>query len=296
MEFDLQKLKKRPSYPFETIAVAVAFSPRLEGVVGEAWRLSKTFGAKLLLMHIGDRTRHKEEKLNQLLEKLKADEQQVRIIWNEGNTVDTLLALCKLHVVDLLVLGALRKENMLNFYLGSLARNISRRAKCSVLLITEPDPAGTRYKKIIVNGVENPKTIHTVNTAIYFAEHVKAKEITVATEVHHPGLAMTTGDSTAPEATRMKKEMKEEELNKVQELVESCRKHGETEICEKVIQGKPGYAIRQYAAVKKADLLVINSPDGKLGFFDRIFPHDMEYILEDLPCNVLIVHSRVAEA
>ncbi|TND07709.1 MAG: universal stress protein UspA-like protein [Bacteroidetes bacterium] len=293
MEFDLEKLKKRPSYPFETIAVAVAFSPRLEGVVGEAWRLSKVFGAKLLLMHIGDRTRNKEDKLNNLLEKLKVDEQQVRIIWNEGNAVDTLLQLCKLHVVDLLVLGALRKENMLNFYLGSLARNISRRAKCSVLLLTEPDPAGTRYKKIMVSGVENPKTIHTINTAIYFAEHVKAKEITVATEVHHPGLAMTAGDNTAPEASKMKKEMKEEELNKVHEMVESCRKHGDIEICEKVIQGKPGYAIRQYATSKKADLLVINSPEGKLGIFDRIFTHDMEYILEDLPCNVLIVHSRV---
>jgi len=293
MSFDLAKLKKRPPYPFETIAVAVAFSPRLEGVVGEAWRLAKSFDAQLLLMHIGNRSREKENQLNEHLEKLKIDESKVRIIWNEGDTEDALLELCKLHVVDLLMLGALQKENMLQYYLGSLARNISRRAKCSVLLLTDPDPAGTRYKRIVVSGVENPKTLHTIDTAIYFAEHMKCKELTVAKEVHHPGLAMTmAGESTAPEASKIKKELKEEEMHKVHDLVEHCRKHGDIEICEKVIQGKPGYAIRSYAAAKKADLLVINSPDGKLGIFDRIFTHDIEYILEDLPCNILIVHSR----
>jgi nucleotide-binding universal stress UspA family protein len=53
--------------------------------------------------------------------------------------------------------------------------------------------------------------------------------------------------------------------------------------------------VRQYAEQKKADLLVINSPDVRYGIIDRIFTHDMEYILENLPCNVLIVHSRVGE-
>lgn len=294
MEFDLARLKKRPSFPFETIAVAIAFSPRLEGLLGEASRMAKSFNAQLLLMHIGERTRTKEDRLNVLIEKLKINEHNIRIIWNDGPPADTLLQLCKLHVVDLLILGALSKENMLKFYIGSLARNISRKAKCSVLLLTNPDAAGARYKKIVVDGIENPKTIHTVNTAIYVAEHMKCKEITVASEVHMPTLAMTMAEeSTAPEASKMKKELQEEEASKMNEMVESCRKHGEIEICQKMIKGKPGYAIRSYAATKKADLLVINSPDTKLGILDRIFTHDIEYILEDLPCNLLIVHSRV---
>lgn len=294
MNFDLAKLKKRPPFPFETIAVAIAFSPRLEAVTGEGWRLAKSCNAQLLLMHIGERTREKEEQVNALIDKLKIDEKRVRVIWNEGNTATVLLQLCKLHIVDLLLLGALQKENVLQHYLGSLARTISRKAKCSVLLLTNPDPAGTRYKKMIVNGVENPKTIHTINTTIYFAEHVGCKDITVATEVHMPALAMTmAADSTAPEASKMKKELQEEEVSKVQDMVESCRKHGDIVVCQKVVKGKPGYAIRNYAQTKKADLLVMNSPDGKLGIFDRIFTHDLEYVLEDLPCNVLIVHSRV---
>jgi nucleotide-binding universal stress UspA family protein len=77
--------------------------------------------------------------------------------------------------------------------------------------------------------------------------------------------------------------------------VEEIAKQEGLEITEKQIKGKPGFAVRQYAESKKADLLVINSPDIQYGLIDRIFTHNMEYIMEELPCNVLVVHSRVAE-
>lgn len=292
---DYQKLKRRPSYPFETIGVAMAFSPRLEGVLGEAWKLASAFDAQLLLMHIGERTRTKESRLDEIFQRLGIDESKVRIIWSDGDPVTTLLELCKLNIVDLLILGAMRKENVLRYYLGSVARSISRKAKCSVLLLTEPKPEGSLFKRMVVNSVESPKTIHTINTAIYFAENVCSKDILVVTEVHQPGLAMTMADyGTAGETSKIKKEFTEEEASRMHAIVTRCRKQGDIEITEKIIKGKPGFAIRQFAETKKADLLIINSPDVKYGIIDRIFTHDMEYILEDLPCNVLIVHSRVS--
>ena len=54
------------------------------------------------------------------------------------------------------------------------------------------------------------------------------------------------------------------------------------------IFGRRGYSIGHYAKVKRADLLVMNAPD-KIRFIDRIFPHDIEYILSGLPTDVLIV-------
>lgn len=293
---DYSKLKRRSSYPFETIGVAIAFSPRLESLLGEAKILAGKFGAQLLLMHIGERTRTKEAMLDEVIRKLGIDEKKTRVIWHEGNPVDTLLELCKLNIVDLLIVGALQKENVLKYYLGSVARKISRTAKCSVLLLTNPVKEGTRFKKIIVNGVENPKTVHTINTAVYFAKNLDAKLITVATEVHQGGLAMTiSSESTAGEASKIRKEFSEQEINKIHEIVTCIKDREGIEISEKLIKGKPGYAIRQYAESKKAELLVINSPDQKYGIIDRIFTHDMEYILEDLPANVLIVHSRISE-
>ena len=292
MEFDLNKLKKRPSYPFETIAVGLAFSPRMESILAEAKKIADACNSKLVLIHVGTRTKEKEKALDNILFSTGIEEKKAKIIWTEGDVVDTILKLCKLNIVDLLILGALEKENILKFYLGSIARSISRKAKCSVLLLTKPS-AQAKQKVIINAGADHPKTIHTINAAFYFAKNTGVKEVTLVHEVHSPAMAMAMAESsTAPEVTRIKKEYTEEETNKLHSMISKCD-IGNLKINEKIIKGKPGYAIRQYAETKKADLLVINSPDTHLTFLDRIFTHDIEFILADLPCNVLIVHSRV---
>ena len=290
---DLSKLKKRPSYPFDTIAVAISFSPRCQSLLAEAKRLSDVLGATLLLLHIGEKTKVKEEELDAIMESVGVNSNHSRVIWMEGEPVDTILKLCKLNIVDLLVLGALEKENILKFYLGSIARNISRKAKCSVLLITNPSVESVKLKKIIVNGVENPKTIHTINTSLYLAKHLKVKDLSIIKEVDVSGIAMAIADNTtAPQTKEIKKNITDESEETLQMIIDKCD-IGDINVTDKIIKGKPGYAISKFAKDKKADLLVINSPDTHLNVFDRIFTHDIEYILADLPCNVLIVHSRV---
>jgi nucleotide-binding universal stress UspA family protein len=290
---DLSKLKKRPSYPFETIAVAVSFSPRCEFLLAEAKRIADICGATLILLHVGEKTREKEQALDVMIANSGIDANKSRLIWMDGEPVDTILQLCKLNIVDLLILGALEKENFLKFYIGSIARNISRKAKCSVLLFTHPSTKPQKFKKIIVNGVDNPKTIHTINTALYVAKHFKVNDVTIVNEVEVPGLAMTIAeDSTAPQTKEIKKNFEEGSAETLQTIIEKCDV-GNVNVTNKVLKGKPGYAISKYARDKNADLLVINSPDTNLNLFDRIFAHGIEYILADLPCNVLIVHSRV---
>jgi nucleotide-binding universal stress UspA family protein len=290
---DLSKLKNRAAYPFETIAVAVSFSPQCKYVLSGAKQLADTLGATLILIHIGEKTSNNENVLDTLMSEVDINTNTTRVIWMEGDPVDTILKLCKLNIVDLLVLGAIEKENLIKFYLGSIARNISRKAKCSVLLLIKPDDQPQRFKKIIVNGVENPKTIHTINTSIYLAKHLDVKDVMIVNEVHVPGLAMAIADdSTAPQAKEIKKNLTEESEESLHSMINKCDT-GDIKITDKLIKGKPGYAISKYAKDKKADLLVINSPDTNLNVFDRIFTHDIEFILAELPCNVLIVHSRV---
>ena len=54
------------------------------------------------------------------------------------------------------------------------------------------------------------------------------------------------------------------------------------------IFGKKGYSIGHYAEITRADLLVMNAPS-KVSFWDRLFPHDIEHILTELPTDVLII-------
>jgi nucleotide-binding universal stress UspA family protein len=292
-EMDLSKLKKRPSYPIETIAVAISFSPRCKPILAEAKRINDALKAHLVLIHIGEKSNEKENALDTMLTEVGIKANDCRIIFMEGEPVDTILKLCKLNIVDLLILGALEKENIFKFYLGSIARSISRKAKCSVLLLTNPIEQAMQYKKIVVTGVENPKTIHTIKTSLYFAKHLRVKNVTIVNEVNMPGLAMTIAeDSTAPQSKEIKKNIIDESSERLQSILNFCE-IGDIKLVEKNITGKPGYVISKYARDKKADLLVINSPDTHLNLFDRIFAHDIEYILADLPCNVLIVHSRI---
>ncbi|MCC6837904.1 MAG: universal stress protein [Bacteroidia bacterium] len=291
---DLSKLKRRPSYPFETIAVAISFSDRCQNILVEAKRMSDVCKAALVLMHIGEKTQEKEKELDRMITEVGIDENKCRVIFMEGEPVDTILKLCKLNIVDLLILGALRKENIFKFYLGSIARSISRKAKCSVLLLTNPSAQPHKFKKIIVNGAENPKTIHTINTALYLAKSLNVKELTIVNEVDVPGLAMAIADdSTAPEAKEIKKNLTIEVEEVLQTVIDKCDA-GDIEVKEKIIRGRPGYAISKFSRDRKADLLVVNSPDTQLNVFDRIFTHDIEFILADLPTNLLIVHSRVS--
>lgn len=291
---DHRKLKGRPPYPFETIGVAVAFSPRLEMVLGEARRLAATFNARLVLIHVGERTGAKEALLRQTMATAGLDDPEIPVVWREGDPVSRLLETCKDNTVDLLILGARRRENMLRYYLGSVARGLSRAAKCSLLLLTEPKAAGSAFTKIVVSGVVNPKTIFTMNTAVYLARELGGQEMTVVTESDQPGLAMAVAeDSRAGEAMHFKDQVTSEEAAQTHAMVCLCAP-GEIRITEKVIHGRSGYAIRQYAEHQGADLLVLNSPDSRYGLIDRLFTHGMEYILEDLPCNMLIVHSRVS--
>lgn len=290
---DLHKLKKRPSYPFETIAVAVSFSPRCLPVMAEAKRLSDLLGASLVLIHIGAKTADKEKKLDELMNQTGIDDSKSRVIWMEGDPVETILKLCKLNIVDLLILGALVKENMLKFYIGSIARSISRKAKCSVLLLANPTEEPCHYKKFVINGIDNPKTPHTINTAFYLAKHLGVKDINVVNETEIIGIGpVASSDVNGEPETKRQKKVTETQENSIHAIIEKQRS-SDLNIVTKNIKGKPGYAISKYAKDKKADLLIINSPDIHLRFVDRVFTHDIEYILADLPCNLLIIHSRV---
>ena len=292
---DASRLKGRPSFPFETIAVAVAFSPKLEAIMYEARRLADSFQAKLLLIHIGTHTAEKEASLAAICTNLKMN-REVRTIWGGGDTVSSLLETCKQHMVDLLILGARRRENVFRYYLGSVARGLSRRAKCSLLLLTEPKVTGTSFRKIVVDCVDHPKTPHALNTAFYFAEGVNALDLQAIREVDQSGLAMAmSDDSTSGERTLVQEQLRLDAEEKLQEFT-AGRSSEKLAVQTAVLSGRPGFTIRKYAEECRADLLVIHSPDGRYRLMDRIFTHDLEHILEHLPCNMLIVHARVGDA
>ncbi|MDB2363471.1 universal stress protein [Flavobacteriales bacterium] len=285
-------LKGRSPFPFESIATAISFSPNTKMLLGESIKLCKQFSANLILIHVGQKDVEKEYELNQLLKHFNTDGITIKAIWEEGDTVDVILKICKENVVDLLVAGALKKENFWTFYKGSVARKLCRQAKCSLLILTEPKMEGTDYNTIVVNGVEHPKTLFSIKTSFYFAKHMNVNAIDVVEEID-PSKVKTTveDDETCEKAKAERDRIINEERVKMQDLL-SKEMDFQLQVKFDCLFGKLGYTIGHYTEMKKADLLVVNSPNRKLGLLDRVFTHDLEYLLAEMPTNMLIVHSR----
>jgi nucleotide-binding universal stress UspA family protein len=276
----LQKIHK--------ILIGIAFSPNLKPNLFEAIRIANLFNAELIGVHVGEKTTQKEKDLKTILSE--ADELNIplKTIWQQGEPVQVILKTSVDEDVDLLILGALKKEKLLKYYVGSIARKITRKASCSILLLIKPSIIRQFCKHIVVNGLKDDKTEETIKTSVLFAKHLLCKKMTIVEEISQSELQVKVNDDKSlRKSTIVKERLKIREDRRVKNILKEidC---ADISIKTQSIFGTRGYSIGHYAKVKRADLLVMNAPN-KIGILDRIFPHDIEYILSELPTDVLIV-------
>jgi nucleotide-binding universal stress UspA family protein len=286
-------LKHRPPFPFETIALAVSFSRHLEALISETRHLADLFNSRIVMIHCGKKTKPKEKELTELLARQNVNTRRLQIYWETGDPTEAILSVCKKEVVDLLIAGALEKENLFRYYTGSVSREMCRKAKCSILMLTEPSFDPHPFHHIVINGHEHPKTSETIRTAFYVAEKSGAEKVVIADEVDfNSKMKSNKSEKNLRKLVAAKQKIEETEKSRITDV----SKMDETvpfQVSSKVIKGKTGHAIAEFARKNEADLLIVNSPDHHLSLMDRIFVHDLEHLLGNLPCNLLIVHSRV---
>jgi len=277
--------------PFKTIGIGVTFSPNLEANINEAARLALCFGSKLVLIHVGESSEEKSNTFRTFLSPFEKQGLEYELFYRSGDPVDVILISTKEKKVDLLIIGALKKENFLKYYLGSIARKITRQASCSVLLLINPSVDRVPCEHIVVNGLKDPKTNQTVNTAFLVGHKLGVDKITVVEEIDQEEVSVKVDDDkTLRKSTIIKERLRLREETRVKKLINSIPRDYTKDITIKSqpIFGKRGYSIGHYAQVARADLLVMNAPS-KMTFWDRLFPHDIEHILTELPTDVLIV-------
>lgn len=278
-------------HPFRIIGIGVTFSPNLKANLYEAARLSLFFNAKLVLIHVGERSKEKENAFKAFLNSFKKDNLRFEFVFKSGNPVDVILSVAEEEKMDLLIIGALKREKFLKYYVGSIARKITRKAKCSILLLINPSVKRIPCEHIVVNGLEDVRTEYAIKTAFYVGNHLKASKITIVEEISQQEVAVSVeDDKSLRKATIIKERIKSREKSRVNKLIENIPEDHKSEvvIASQPIFGKRGYSIGHYAQLVRADLLVMNAPS-KITFWDRLFPHDIEHILTELPTDVLIV-------
>lgn len=275
---------------FKRIGLAIAFSPRVEAMLAEAIRLKNIWEAELVLIHVGEHGETEKHTLDKLLSKHNLLATDVTVCWRKGKPANEILKACQEQQIDLLVTGALRKEGLVQHYVGSIARRILRKANCSVLTLIQPSVTPTPFDNIVVSADDHVLTQETLRQACVFAKREQARWLHVVREVKLYGLTMSSADqATEEEYTQLRHKLVEDEIDHVQRLLGKTN-HAGLKINIKILSGKSGFELAQFAKRKNANLLIVSAPPRRLMLLDRIFPHDLEYVFAELPCNLLIVN------
>jgi nucleotide-binding universal stress UspA family protein len=275
------------------IGLAIAFSPRIEALLAEASRLKKMWDSELVLIHVGDHGEEQEERLRQLLTSVGlGGDNSVKTLWEDGKPSERILATCKKERIDLLIAGALKKENLVQFYLGTIARKIVRKADCSVLLFTTPSQMPQPFRNIVVNADDSPFVEEAIISACHIGLRDKADWLHVVSELKMYGLTMTVSEQYSEEEyENVRQKLVKDELTNVEKILQRIPHEG-LKVNIKLVSGKSGFELAKFAQRKHADLLVVGAPPRRFSLFDRVFTHDHEYLFADLPCNLLIIKRR----
>lgn len=284
-------MKKRN---FKTLLIGFAFSPNLKANVFEATRLAYYFNAKLFFLHVGEKTKAKENTFLDILKLPKESPEKIEILWEKGDPVNVILSACLRYKIDLLLLGALKRENVLKFYMGSIARKITRKASCSVLLLIDPSIERKPSQHAVVNAFESPQTEPTINAAFHFASDLNINKITLVEEINRSEHDLDVyDDKSLRRATLKKEKIKRREHSRVNQILKKIPKSykDNIKIISQSIFGTRGYSIGHYAKLVRADVLIMNASETKKTFLSKFFPKDLDYILRELPTNVLIIQN-----
>jgi len=277
---------------FKKIGLAITFSPTGRALLKEVKRLSDLFQAEVVLIHIGEKNNENESRLHSLIESAGFNKITTKVEWETGDIVQTILTKVKENSIDLLIAGALEKENFITYYIGSVARRLMREAPCSTLILTAPSEQPRSYQKFCVSVEYSGEGEATLKLAHKLATLEQAREFIMIREFQVPGLSMTiheTGSIRDIENTRKKWEREEKE--KMEILIRELNLTGIAlrTVC---LYGKEGYEANKYVENINADIYCLPSPKKKLNFLDRLFQHDLEFTLKQIPCPVLIVRNN----
>ena len=274
--------------------VGFAFSPNLKANIFTSLRLANSLEAEIFFIHVGKKTSVKEKTFEEILEDSPVQPKLIKVLWEEGGPIPTILKMCEKNKIDLLLLGAVQRENVLKFYVGSIAREITRKAPCSVLLLIKPSIEEVPSKHVVVNALNEPNTEKTIRAAFEFSSLMDIPNVTLVGEISQSKVNVTADDDESlKKVTEIKEGIENEEKNRYDEILknipDSLKEN--KKIQSQSIFGARGYSIGHYARVVRADLLVLNSEMKRSSFISRIFPKDLEHILSELPTDVLIIKN-----
>lgn len=273
---------------YKKILVGAAFSPNLKVNIIQACRFANYFNAKLYIVHIGSQDSLKSKRIHDIVNETGFVGEK-EIVFKEGKPIDVLSHICEKHKIELLILGAQQRENVFRYYLGTVAKKLTRKVKCSVLLLRNQSKVEFAKKHIVINGLASASSQRTISTAFYVGSALSSKKITVVEEVENHHLKVDDDRSLRKVTIHHERKKHQEDL-RIKKMINKIPAELQTGVEVKLqsIFGRSGYSIGHYARVVRADLLVMDIP-AKKRMLKKLMMDDLDFILAELPTDLLII-------
>lgn len=263
--------------PFRKIALASALSPRFLPLLSEARGIAERFGAALDVIHASSTDFAKEDLFRRAFRNLRFESEPALHVATGEPVAEITRAIEKLGV-DLLILGALEREQSGRSFVGDVARRLMRDAPCSLLVLTKPLMEQTRFERIAAMTDFSPAAARALQAAVYLGERDRSRMIHVASilTVFDQARAVAAGNGHAPSR----------EEDRLAGFVESTVTT-DLDMDVTCLEGTTGFAACEFLERINADLLVLPSQ----GYGTRSFPHGMDWVQQTIPTNLLMVRA-----
>ncbi len=276
-------------FPFKKLGLALTFSPTGLALLRETKRLKELFNSELVLFHVGPKDNESEVKLGKMIDDSGLAKQSTEIIWVQGNPANEILKVTKSANVDLLIAGALEKEPVLKYYLGSMARKIMREASSSVLILKSHSEVAVGFKKFCVSTDYSQDSESIIRLSYQFALMENANEFIIVRDIYTPGLSSAAMESgITSNADNVISIFQKEEEEKLIMFVRELNLKG-IPVIVKCLYGREGWAERDFVQNNNIDIFAVNGKTKRSYFFDRLFPNELEFSIKHLPSNLLIL-------
>jgi nucleotide-binding universal stress UspA family protein len=283
-------LETASASPVRHILACITLTARGEALAAEVTRIAAPLAADISFLHVGTDDPRTRLALQELLARARAPE-SAGVIITEGKPAEIVCQTASTIGADMIVAGAFVNEGTLEYYIGSVARKIARRAPCSVLLLTTPTPTQDPLKTAAVTVDFAESSRDTLAFAVDFVKRFGAETLHVLSEYELPALRTGFDDAfDLREEQQMQNALQADEATRLRDFVAGIDFRG-IEIRLVPLQGKKGNASSEYAREHGLDLLIASAPGRKMGLLDKLFQHDIEFVLETLPCEFLLHRS-----
>ncbi|MGI8891542.1 MAG: universal stress protein [Chthoniobacterales bacterium] len=269
--------------PFQSIAVAAAFSPRFHQVLAEANRVRERFGAHLSMIYVGQCDSTTEAKFAEAIEALHLPSDSA-VHYEQGDPASGILAAARTLGVQLLIAGALEKKAVHRQFLGDVARRLVREATCSVMLFTQPEEKPKPLEHIVFMAEYSEHAQHAFRLTLRLAEQENCRRLYVIRNYTSFDKARAARQKKG--ASKGAARTLEEEEIALQDFVLAA---GVTAVPieTRCIRGNTGFAASNFVQAVEANLLVVpleNKPGPKPKLSSRI-----AWVNDVIPCNLWIV-------